>query len=111
MDDGRDGRWTRLTFAGPYGPPADRETVSPRINSTKNVTMNMKNRILAISIDAPAIPVKPRTPATNPTRRKNNAQRNIAVRSMQSHIARNAEEVFRVPVSLQSKAPPVTNTV
>lgn len=43
--------------------------------------MKIPNRILAISTDAPAIPPKPKIPATIATTRKTNAQYSITFRS------------------------------
>jgi hypothetical protein len=49
----------------------------PKIKESMNSTKKMKKRILAISIDVPAIPVKPKRPATNATIKNMSAHVNI----------------------------------
>jgi hypothetical protein len=48
-----------------------------RINDTKNKTRKIKNRTFAIPIAAPAMPVKPNTPATSATIKKMSVHPNI----------------------------------
>jgi hypothetical protein len=51
--------------------------ISPAISSTTKMTMAMKNKILAISADAEAMPPKPNIAAMIETTRKNKANRNM----------------------------------
>src|SRR5258708_35554975 len=42
----------------------------PAISSTRKITRNRKNKVLAMAMDVPAMPVKPNRPAMSPITRK-----------------------------------------
>ena len=52
-------------------------TVRPAISSTRKMTRKMKNRVLAMAMEVPAMPVKPSRPAIKPITRKTTAHLSI----------------------------------